>query len=292
MDILQKDIDITSLSNFKTKAITKYYFEINDISDVYSLVDIIEFSKENDLKVLFVWWWTNMLFAFDVYNWIVIKNNLNWWSYDEDTCILESYSSNSISYISRVLETDDGQSLWHRFIWLPWTIWWAIYWNAWCFWLETENNFIDAKVFNLESGHLEILSKIDMNFSYRSSIIKETSKYFLVSARFDLSKKVEKYSSDVDNIKFRIDSQPKWNTCWSFFKNPSKEKSAWFLIEKSWFKWYTLWWASFSNIHANFLMNEDGGNYKDLVKLIKLVKKEIKKKFWIKLINEIRIIKN
>jgi len=292
MDILQKDIDITHLSNYKTKATTKYYFEINNIEDVYELVDIIKFAKENDLKTLFVWWWTNILFAFNNYKWVVIKNNLNWWSYDGRSWLLESYSSNSITDIATIIERDDGQGLWHRFIWLPWTIWWAVFWNAWCFGLEIENNFIDAIVYNLKEGHLERLSKVDMNFSYRSSILKEKSKYFLVSAKFDLSKKIEKYSSDVDNIKFREESQPKWNTCWSFFKNPSKEQSAWLLIEQSGFKWYNLWWASFSNIHANFLMNEDGWNYKDLLKLIKLVKKTVKEKFWIKLINEIRIIKN
>jgi UDP-N-acetylenolpyruvoylglucosamine reductase len=47
-----------------------------------------------------------------------------------------------------------------------------------------------------------------MNFSYRSSILKETSRYFLIKAKFDLSKKIEKYHSDVDNIYFREHKQP------------------------------------------------------------------------------------
>jgi hypothetical protein len=34
MDFLQKNTDITHLSNFKTPAKTKYYFEINKESDV------------------------------------------------------------------------------------------------------------------------------------------------------------------------------------------------------------------------------------------------------------------
>lgn len=59
-----------------------------------------------------------------------------------------------------------------------------------------------------------------MNFTYRSSILKETEKYFLISATFNLSQKVEKYHSDVDNIDFRENKQPKGNSCGSFFKNP------------------------------------------------------------------------
>jgi UDP-N-acetylenolpyruvoylglucosamine reductase len=47
-----------------------------------------------------------------------------------------------------------------------------------------------------------------MNFSYRSSILKENNKYFLLKTKFDLSKKIEKYHSEVDNIYFREYKQP------------------------------------------------------------------------------------
>jgi len=47
-----------------------------------------------------------------------------------------------------------------------------------------------------------------MKFSYRSSILKETNDYFLIKAKFDLSVKIEKYHSDVDNIYFREYKQP------------------------------------------------------------------------------------
>jgi hypothetical protein len=52
--LLQKNVDITHLSNFKTKAKTKYYYEINQIEDVFHLKEIIDFSKENKLKLLFI----------------------------------------------------------------------------------------------------------------------------------------------------------------------------------------------------------------------------------------------
>ena len=71
-----------------------------------------------------------------------------------------------------------------------------------------------------------------MNFSYRNSRLKKEKKYCILRARFDLSEKKEKYSSDVDNIKFREEIQPKGNSCGSFFKNPSKQQSAGYLIEQ------------------------------------------------------------
>lgn len=292
MDFLQKDIDITNLSNFKTKAISKYYFEIHDRQDIDKLLDIIDFSKREELPILFVSWGTNMLFAFDIYDWIIIKNCLKWWTYNAESSILEAYSSEAISDISLSLESDFWQDIWHRFIWLPGTIAWAVFWNAWCFWLEAENNFLEAEVLDFDTRQCLVLSKTDMIFSYRSSILKETWKYFIIKASFDLSKKIEKYSSTVDNIEFREKLQPKWNTCWSFFKNPNREQSAWFLIEQVWLKWFKLWGAYFSQKHANFLMSDSTATYKDLLDLIKLAQEKVKKEFQIDLIPEVRIITN
>jgi len=290
---LKKNIDIISLSNFKTKAISKYFFEINSLEDVYKLKEINDFALKNNLEILFVWAWTNMLFAFDEFNWVVIKNNLNGWDYDKETEILESYSNELISDIAESLEKDFWQKLWHRFIWLPWSIWWAVYWNAWCFWLETENNFFKAEVLDIENWHIFTLSKKEMNFSYRSSILKENwSKYFLIKTYFNLSKKIEKYYSDIDNIDFRKNKQPSWNTCGSFFKNSSREYSAWYLIEKVWLKWYKIWWAYFSEKHANFLMSDWTATYKDLLNLLRLAQEKVKEEFNIDLINEVRIITN
>ncbi len=293
MKILQKNKEITELSNFKTKAFAKYYFEINSEDDVFKLKEIKDFAFENKLKIIFVWWGTNMLFNFDVFEWIIIKNYLQWWKYNVNTKILKSYSNELISDIAENLEKDYSQNLWHRFIWLPWSIGWAVYWNAGCFGLETENNFREATVLNLSTWKIEVLSTKNMNFSYRTSILKQNNnKYFLVKSVFDLSTKIEKYSSNVDNIDFRENKQPKGNTCGSFFKNPNREQSAGFLIEQVWLKWYKIWWAYFSEKHANFLMSDWTASYKDLIELLKLAQKKVKEEFWIEIENEVIIIEN
>lgn len=291
--LLQQNIDITELSNFKTKAKSKYYFEINDIEDVFHLKDIVDFSKEKNLKLLFVWWGTNLLFAFDVFEWIVIKNNLKWFAYDKSKQVLEVYTSESIREMAEKLETDFGQNLWHRFIWLPGSIWGAVFGNAGCFWLETESNFMQAEVYNLETGAIETLSKEQSDFWYRNSIFKQTEKYFIIKAKFDLSQLQEKYSSDVDNIKFRKEIQPSGNSCGSFFKNHSKEYSAGKLIEEVGLKGFIHDNAYFSEKHANFLMTKlDNWDYKDLLFLIELAKKKVFEKFGIELLEEVRIIRN
>jgi hypothetical protein len=37
LSFLQQNYDITSLSGFKTKATTKYYFEINSVKDILNV---------------------------------------------------------------------------------------------------------------------------------------------------------------------------------------------------------------------------------------------------------------
>lgn len=291
--LLQQNVDISHLSNFKTKAKTKYYYEINHIEDVFYLKNIIDFSKENKLKLLFIWWWTNLLFAFDTFKGIVIKNNLKWSYYQEKTKILEVYSSEPISDLASKLENEYGQNLWHRFIGLPGSVGWAVFGNAGCFGLETQNNFLQAEVYNLESGKIEKLTKAQSDFWYRNSIFKQTEKYFIIKVKFDLSFLEEKYASDVDNIKFRKEVQPWGNSCGSFFKNHSKEYSAGKLIEEVGLKWYIYNSAFFSEKHANFLMtNRDEGDYKDLLFLIDRAKNKVREKFWIDLQEEVRIIQN
>ena len=293
LDYLQKNKDITELSNFKTPARAEYLFELKSEDDLDKIADMYKFVEEENLKVLIIWWGTNMLFAFDIFEWIVIKNSLNGWTYDKDTQVLESYSNEPIREIASSLEYDYGQDLWHRFIGLPGSLWGAVYGNAGCFWLETEGNFVEADVLDVRTGERIILKKEDMKFSYRNSILKEQAwKWFLIKAKFDLSKKIEKYHSDVDNIDFRENKQPSGNSCGSFFKNPNREQSAWYLIEQVWLKWHKIWWACFSEKHANFLMHDGNWKWQDLVELLELAQAKVKKEFWIELVNEVRIIRN
>ncbi|MBW7954715.1 UDP-N-acetylmuramate dehydrogenase [Candidatus Gracilibacteria bacterium] len=290
---LQQNIEITNLSNFKTKAFTKYYFEINNENDILNLKEILEFAGKNTLKVLFVGAGTNMLFAFNLFDGIVIKNNLKGYDYNENTKILEVYSSEKITQIALDLENNYNQNIWHRFIGLPGSVGGALFGNAGCFGLETENNFLKAIVYNLSTNKLETLTKDELNFSYRSSLFKQTKNYFIIKIYFDLSKIVEKYSSDVDNIKFRKELQPKGNSCGSFFKNPSKENSAGSLIEGVGLKGFIYNNAYFSDKHANFLMTlKDNGDYKDLIYLIKLAQEKVLSKFDLLLENEVQIITN
>lgn len=288
--MIQNNKDITDFSNFRTFAKAKFFYEFT--WNLGELRKVLQFKKENNLNLLVLWGWTNLLFAFDVFDGLVIKVSIDGFEYNKNNKILKSFAWEKIRDLAVELEERYQNNIWHRFIWLPWTIWWAVFWNAWCFGLETENNFLECETFNLETERLEVFKKEDMDFSYRSSILKKTGNYILISCKFDLSKNVEKYHSDIDNIYFREHKQPKGQTCWSFFKNPSRENSAGKLIEEVWLKGFYYKGAFFSNKHANFLMGDKNVKYHDLIELIWIAKKKVKENYWIELQEEVRIIKN
>ena len=136
-----------------------------------------------------------------------------------------------------------------------------------------------------------MFTKEEMGFAYRHSILKERKEYFIIEASFDLSKKVETYHSDVDNIDFRENKQPKGNSCGSFWKNPSRDLSAGFLIESVGLKGYRHGGARWSELHANFLLS-DGESCKpsDLVELVELTRAKVLEKHGILLENEVQMI--
>jgi UDP-N-acetylmuramate dehydrogenase len=218
---------------------------------------------------------------------------LRGWKYDEVTKILQTSANESIWKIAENIEKIHHNPLWHRFIGLPGSIGGAIYGNAGCFGLETESNFLKATVFDMEAGIKKYFDKSHMEFSYRHSMLKEHPEYLLVSATFDLSKKIEKYHSDVDNIDFRENKQPKGNSCGSFFKNPSKEKSAGMLIESVGLKGHKHGGAMWSDLHANFLISDPKTcTGQDLYELVMLTQEKVKKEHGISLVNEVKIVKN
>ena len=54
MNFLEKNKDISELSNFKTPAKAVWYFEVNGEDDLDKLKQVVDFAESEDLKRLFV----------------------------------------------------------------------------------------------------------------------------------------------------------------------------------------------------------------------------------------------
>ena len=84
-------------------------------------------------------------------------------------------------------------------------------------------------------------------------------------------------------------NQPKEPSAGSAFKNPQGDYAG-RLIEAVGLKGYRYGDMAWSDLHANFLVNLDGGTFKEALYLIELAKQKVKERFDITLSEEIKIV--
>lgn len=76
---LKSDYDISLFSSFKTRAHARYFYDIHEHGDIDHLHEIAEFSRESALPMVILGGGTNLLFAFDTFDGIIIRNrNMGW----------------------------------------------------------------------------------------------------------------------------------------------------------------------------------------------------------------------
>jgi len=171
---------------------------------------------------------------------------------------------------------------------IPGTVGGAIRGNA-----GTATEWIDktvdwVKILDKE-GKIKILNFKDCQFGYRESRFK-SSKEVILEAAFKLHRRSQKeiYKKMRNYLEKRA-CQPKLPSAGCVFKNPPSE-SAGRLIELCGLKGKQIGKAQISPLHSNFIVNLGGATCQDVLKLISLAKKEVKKRFKIELREEIKIV--
>lgn len=136
------------------------------------------------------------------------------------------------------------------------------------------------------------LSKDEMEFSYRHSIIQDHPKWIVLEATFELeNKSVEEINETLDKRKERRMSTQPWNkpSAGSVFRNP-EGSSAWKYIDDAGLRGYEIGGAQVSPKHSNFIVNNGYASAKDIYGLIFYVQKTVQDQFGVLLKPEVRFI--
>lgn len=136
------------------------------------------------------------------------------------------------------------------------------------------------------------LSKDEMDFSYRHSIIQDHPKWIVLEATFELeNKSVEEINETLDKRKERRMSTQPWNkpSAGSVFRNP-EGSSAWKYIDDAGLRGYEIGGAQVSPKHSNFIVNNGYASAKDIYDLIFYVQKTVQDQFGVLLKPEVRFI--
>jgi UDP-N-acetylmuramate dehydrogenase len=174
---------------------------------------------------------------------------------------------------------------------IPGSIGGAVYMNAGAHGSDISQILEKAYVL-FEDGSLEWLSKEEMKFSYRTSILQKERPGIVVGAIFQLEEgnRDEIVSELQKNKDYRKETQPyNYPSCGSVFRNPLPNYAG-NLIEKSGLKGHQIGGAQISELHANFIVNKGNAKAEDVLGLIQHVKDTVLDLHGVKMETEVEII--
>jgi len=174
---------------------------------------------------------------------------------------------------------------------IPGTCGGAVFMNAGAYGGEVKDVITEITYLtpNLE---LKTMPVEQAKLSYRHSVFKENN-CIVVSAKFKLKKAPQKEIKEAMNdfLSRRKDKQPlEYPSAGSTFKRP-EGYFAGALIEQCGFKGKCLGGAQISDKHAGFLINKNKATAKDILELIELTQKTVKKETGVTLEPEVIILR-
>ena len=174
---------------------------------------------------------------------------------------------------------------------IPGTVGGAVVMNAGAHTHSTEEILVSTEVLNVD-GSIEILTNADLNYSYRTSNLQNSSRIVL-SAKFQFQ--AGENPEDVKSRTFRDlekrhSKQPYDRpSCGSVFRNPSPQYAA-VLIESLGLKGYRIGGAEVSTLHANFIINHQDATASQIEELIYYVRDRVQQAYSIELEPEVKML--
>ncbi len=281
-----ENVSLKKYNTYKLDVTCKYVVFPDDLG---TLVLLLNFLKENNIKYLVLGNGSNIIFKNDEYDGVIIKlDRLNKVVFNDTTIEVEA----GYSLVKLAIECMKRSVAGFEFAsGIPGLIGASIAMNAGAYKSSMSDIVKEVKVIN---PNLEIitLTKEELNFSYRDSFIKQNPNYFIVEATLELSSGDAKEIEDLISkrrIK-RIENQPlEFPSAGSVFRNP-EGMYAGELIEKCGLKGYKIGDAMISDKHANFIVNTGNAKGSEIIELIELIKQKVLETYNVELILEQLII--
>jgi len=273
-------------TTFKIGGPAKFFFEPRDTEDLRLSLSLV---KKNRIPILVIGTGSNILVSDNGFKGMVLR--LNAPSFKKIAFKHSRLKAGSGALLSRVVPKAGELGLsGAEFLWgIPGTVGGALIMNAGVREKYIADLVEDVRVMDYD-GNIKILKKSDIKFGYRSS---DLSKYIVLNATFNLvkSSKKEVKARIAKYLTYRRDTQDlSLPSAGCVFKNP-KGNSAGRLIDLCGLKGKRIGDACISFKHANFIVNIGNARAKDVLKLMSLIRREVKNKFNINLKPEIKIWK-
>lgn len=297
------DFPLSEILWYKIGGACKYLLEAETSNDIREAIEFI--NKNNIQKYLVIGIGANLLVSDSFYDGAVIKLYR-----EKDTKHIHTENGVTNVFAGELLDDLIHYCFENNllgFEWaggLPSTVGGAIRGNVGAFGHEIEEYFHSARVFDLSTITERVMQRSELEFAYRTSIIKQQKHFIVLEASFrfrqgspaemDIARKMYH-----DNWEYRKVNHPlEYPSCGSTFKNiVEKEKverviqtfpdvremveSKWHgkvssghLIEKLGFSGYQIGNAKASEKHPNFIVNLGGAKFDDVRTIIQHIQQK------------------
>ena len=240
------------------------------------IIDLLKYLKNNNIPWYVLGSGTNVLLPDNDFSGVIIKlDKLNKMTIKDNVVKAESGLLLS-SVIQKLLKESFVNMV--NLYGIPGTIGAAVIGNVGSFSSSIFDDLISVKFID-ENNQIVELKKEQIKYSYRMSEFKER-KVIILEASFHITKGSSKEAEAIwkANMQKRKLTQPLGTkNAGSVFKNP-QGYSAGKLIEEAGLKGFKVNDAMVSNKHANFIINNQNAQSRDIINLINLIKEEIKKR--------------
>jgi len=283
---LKQDILLKDYTTFKIGGKAKYFYKAKTKEE---LIKAVKIAKKNKLPFFILGGGSNLLVADKGFDGLVINFHFSTFNFQNNKIFCEAGTPLTL-IVSEARQRSLTGIEWG--IGIPGTVGGAIRGNAGAFGESIGNIIKQVEVFNSEKEKIENYSQKDSGFAYRESVFKKRPELVILSAELELKigNKEEIQKKMKEYLDYRKDRQPlEFPSAGSIFKNPS-DISAGQLIDQCGLKGKRIGNVEISKKHANFIINLGDGKAEDVLKLIDLMKKQVKDKFNIQLEEEIQYV--
>lgn len=176
---------------------------------------------------------------------------------------------------------------------IPGTVGGAVVMNAGGKYGDIGEYISSVKVYSKKMCRVLMLSRSDMLFGYRSSILQGSDDLVVLGAELCFEEKgsPEELVGIVHRIiGERMTSRIKLPNCGSVFKNPPHELSVGAMVDRLNLKGFTIGAIAVSEVHGNIFVNKSGATYSDFIVLKNYVASKIYQEYGVDLELEIRVL--
>ena len=283
-EVLEK-VDLSKYNSYGLKSSCEYLVYPNSIDD---LICLIKYLEKEEIKYKIFGSCSNVILPSAHFQGALIKlDHLDNYEVGEDYIISEA--GILLSELVNVL-VSKGKGGFELLGTIPGTLGGAIYGNAGI----KDYSILDfiEYIEVIRNNELIKLDKMEVTYSYRSSIFKNNSDIIVRAKLRVTDKDINEMRESLRNLRMkRLESQPvEYKNAGSVFKNP-KGLFAGELIDKCGLKGYNVKDAYVSEKHANFIINKGNATSDDIIKLIEIIKDKVKEEFNVDLELEQIIVK-